>query len=101
MTYIIIAVLALLLVGSGWLNVRVVRQNLNLSDQRETLVDTIEVSLDELDECYTRLAHNAEIPVLSDEPVIREVLHDIKRARNAMLAIAGQVVIYGNEEDAA
>lgn len=90
--------LLVLLGGSTWLNVITIKRNLVLSDQHEMLVDQIEESLDMLDECYTRLAHNAEIPVLSDEPVIREVIADIKRARDAVLAIASKVVTYGEEK---
>lgn len=92
-----IIVIVLLLVASAWLNIRLLRQNMMLQDQREGLVDTIEESLDELDSCYTHISHSAEIPVLSDEPVIREVLSNIKRAKNAVLAIANNVVVYGEE----
>lgn len=92
-----IVVLFALLVASAWLNVRLLRQNIMLQDQRESLVDTIEESLDELDTCYTHIAHAAEIPVMSDEPVIRGLVADIKRAKNAVLAIANNVVVYGEE----
>ena len=101
MTWLVIGFLALVLAGSIWLNIVTVKQNLTLSDQREALVDTIEESLDVLDEVYQSISHSADIPVLSDEPVIRDVISDIKRARNAVLAIAGKVVIYGQEEGAA
>lgn len=94
----LLAFVVLLLAASVWLNVHVVRKNMQLNDQREELVDTIQESLDLLDSCYSDIARNAEIPVLSDEPVIREVLHAIKRSRNAVLAIAGKVVIYGSEK---
>ena len=99
MIVLLIIFLTLLLVASIVLNIYVIKKNLSLADQREQLVDTIEESLDHLDECYVRISHNSEIPVLSDEPVIREVLSDIKRARNAVLAIAGKVVIYGDEKE--
>jgi len=88
-------IVTLLLLGSAWLNLVTVRQNLALSDQREELVDQIEESLDVLDHCYARLAHHAAIPVLSDEPVIQDVIHDIKLARNSVLAVASKVVAYG------
>lgn len=100
MIWLLVVVLLLALGGSIWLNVHVIKKNLLLSDQREQLVDQIEDSLDVLDDVYTRLAHNAEIPVLSDEPIIREVLADLKRSKNAVLAIAGKVVTYGEEKDA-
>jgi biopolymer transport protein ExbB/TolQ len=94
-------VLIVLLVGSIWLNVIVIRKNLELFDQRERLVDTIEESLDKLDECYTRISYAAEIPVFSDEPIVRDLLNDIKRAKNAVLSIASQIIVYGEEKDAA
>lgn len=100
MIWVALVCLTLLLAGSVWLNVVTVRKNLELNDQREMLVDQIEESLDMLDECYDRLARNADIPVLSDEPVIREVVADIKRARNTVLAIAGKVVTYGADKGA-
>lgn len=99
MIWFVLVILMLALIASLWLNVVTLRKNLELSDQRETLVDQIEESLDLLDECYDRLARNADIPVLSDEPVIREVVMDIKRARNTVLAIAAKVVTYGKNKD--
>lgn len=101
MIWVALVFLVLALGASVWLNVVTIRRNLQLNDQREELVDQIEESLDLLDDCYDRLARNADIPVLSDEPVIREVVADIKRARNTVLAIASKVVTYGADKDAA
>lgn len=100
MTVFLLVIAVIALVCSMWFNVVVIKKNLVLSDQREELVDTIEESLDVLDECYIRFSHNADIPVFSDEPVVREVLGDIKRAKHAVLAIASKVVIYGEEHGA-
>jgi len=102
MIYFFIVLLMVLLSVSFWINVVLAKKNLMLEDQREALVDEIEESLDDLEVIYDNIAHAAEIPVLSDEPVIRELLADIKRAKNAVLAIASRVVIYGsdmNEKD--
>lgn len=93
------AIIATLLLGAAvWYGVYVTRKNLELNDQRERLVDQIEESLDTLDTCYARLAHHADIPVLSDEPIIQDVVADMKRARNAVLKVASLVVTYGGEE---
>jgi hypothetical protein len=91
-------IVTLALIASIWLNVRTVKQNLQLNDQREELVDQIEESLDMLDNCYTRLSHHSEIPVLSDEPIIQDVVRDIKLARNTVLAVASKVATYGGDE---
>lgn len=88
----------LLLFGAVWYGVYVTRKNLALNDQKEDLVDKIEESLDTLDQCYSRLAHHADIPVLSDEPIIQDVVSDMKRARNAVLRVASLIVTYGGED---
>jgi hypothetical protein len=90
-------VMTLLFGVSVWLNYRAVTQNLMLNDQREELVTQIEESLDMLDTCYARLAHHANIPVVSDDPVVQDIVHDMKMARNTVLAIASKVVEYGGE----
>jgi hypothetical protein len=100
MIWFVLVVLVLMLAGSVWLNVHTIRNYFGYGDHRENLVDTIEEALDVLDECYTSIAHAAEIPVLSDEPIIRDLLSDIRRTKNAVLAIAGKVVIYGEEKGA-
>lgn len=94
-----VIILLALLMTAVVLAVLAVKKNLALSDQREQLVDQIEESLDELDACFQRLSRNAEVNVLSDEPIIREVMGDIRRARNAVLAVASKVATYGSDED--
>lgn len=78
---------------------KVIRKNLQLNDQREELVDTIEESLDMLEEVYKRIAKTAELPVAIDDPIVRDLLSDIKGAKHAVLAIANNVVAYGEDED--
>jgi hypothetical protein len=91
-------IMTLMFAGAVWYSVIVTRKNLELNDQREALVDQIEESLDMLDNCYVRLMHHSEIPVLSDEPIIQDVVRDIKLARNTVLAVASKVVTYGSDE---
>lgn len=103
MIWVLVVFLTLLSGFLSWLSYVTIKKNLALEDQREALVDTIEESLDMLEDIYVRIAAAAEIPVLSDEPVIRDLLSDIKRLKNAVLLIASKVVVYGdngdNEED--
>lgn len=97
MTYLLV-ILSVILIFSLIINYVVIRKNLELSDQREELVDQIEISLDILDDCYRRISHHAETPVMMDEPIVREVVNDLKFAKNAILAIASNVVTYGYNE---
>jgi hypothetical protein len=50
--------------------------------------DAIEESLDVLDERYKSISEILEIPLFFDSPQIRQVVHDIKLSRNAVLKIA-------------
>lgn len=100
MIWILIILLFLSTGFFAWLSYVAIKKNLALEDQREALVDQIEESLDMLEDVYVNIARTAEIPVLSDEPIIRDLLSNIKTAKNTMLAIASKVVVYGdNKED--
>jgi len=50
--------------------------------------DAIEDSLDVLEERYTSVNEIIEIPLFSDSPQIRQVHHDLRRSRDAILSIA-------------
>lgn len=93
------AFVTLALAGTTWFSYVCARKNLALEDQREELVDRIEESLDMLDECYQRVSRAADVPVLTDEPIIREVINDIKHTKNAILAVASLVVTYGSDDE--
>jgi len=93
-----LVIIMVLLAASIAVNVITIRQNLVLMDQRERLVDTIESSLDVLDGCFQDLSRLASTPVMSDEPVVRETVNAMARARNAVLAIAADVVVYGRDD---
>jgi hypothetical protein len=72
----------------------VAKQNLQLNDKHEELVDQLEESLDILDECYARITRASDMEVLSDEPIVREVMSSIRHAKHAVLMIANKIVIY-------
>lgn len=92
------AIISTLLLGvSVWLNYRTIKQNLELNDQREELVDQIEESLDALDGNYASLAHAASMEVFSDEPVIQDVVRNLRAAKNAVLAVASKIATYSPE----
>lgn len=74
-----------------------VRLNLKLGKMILVVEDQIEESLDILDESYHRLTAITEIPVMSDEPVIRDVLSTIGRARYAVLEVANKLIVFENE----
>lgn len=98
MIYALIAASALVVVLSAVLIISIAR-NLQYADKLEVLGDQIEESLDVLDDAYQRIAKVAEMPVMSDEPIIQQLLQDIKHAKHAVLLVANKVVVFDREDD--
>lgn len=60
--------------------------------------EKIELSLDVINECYTQLYQVTQIPVFSDEPVVRNVVLQIKRSRDSLLMIANTIGTFEKED---
>ena len=69
-----------------------VKKNLEFSEKFESIIEQIERSLDLLDSCYQRAATRSKLEVLSDEPVVRELLEDIQVTRDAILLVANLMI---------
>ena len=76
------------------------RLNLQYQDKIESVSEQIEKSLDVLDTCYHRAAQRAGLEVFSDEPVVKELIEDIKETRDAILLVANLIIepLQGEEE---
>lgn len=74
-------------------------RNLQYSDKLEVLGDQIEESLDIIDDCYQRISKAIEVPVLSDEPIVKELLADIKYIHQAVLLVANKIVVFDDDDD--
>lgn len=81
---ILCLVLSILLVIS-------VRYNLKLAMLIFAIEEEIEASLTMLDRCYNRVGQILEIPVGSDDPLVRSVVDEIKRSQDAILLIANKL----------
>jgi len=62
------------------------------------LQESIEESLDILDEKYNSISKILEIPVFFDSLEVRSVLDDIRRSRDAILYVAGRISSDINDE---
>jgi hypothetical protein len=98
MTYALAFLVALVIVLSTllWFSVK---RNLLYSDKQEELGDQIEESLDIINECYKRISRISGIPAASDDPIIRQLVSDIKYTRESLLLIANKVVSFEQEDD--
>lgn len=89
---VLVAVLLMLLFFS-------VRHNLQLEDRFEEIGEQVEESLDILNDCYQRISKVAEMPVGSDDPVVQQLLADIRHTKHAILLVANKVVTFDRDED--
>lgn len=79
-----------------------VKKNLTLIDKIEELGSQVTNSLDMIDESYSRIAKVSEMPVLSDDPVVQQLLNDVKYAKYAVLLVANKLVSFDeNDQDEA
>lgn len=97
--YFTLVLVLIVLACSIWFNVKCVRSVLLFNNKHEELVDQIEQSLDILDECYQRITKATEIPLASDDPIIKDLLLDIKHAKDAVLLVANKIVSFDQPDD--
>lgn len=88
MTIFLLSVICLLAVICFWS----IRKNLQYSEKLQEVGDQVEESLDVLDACYQRAAERAKLEVFTDEPVVKELLEDIRTTRDAILLVANLIV---------
>ena len=90
MTYVLAFVCVLLLAALLFTGLMVMR----LSKFIFELEDDIEDSLDLLDKRHKRIYDVLQIPVASDDPMIRTVIGEIKGAREDILVVANKLVSF-------
>ncbi len=94
-TYAFLATIAVLLV----LLFLSIKKNLEFEDRFEEIGTQTEESLDILNDCYQRIAKVTEMPVGSDDPIVQQLLADIRHAKHAILLVANKVVTFDRDED--
>lgn len=90
LTYVLAFVCVLLLVALLFTGLIVMR----LSKFIFELEDDVEESLDLLDKRHKRIYDVLQIPVASDDPMIRMVIGEIKGAREDILVVANKLVSF-------
>jgi len=93
------AILLLICFTLAYVTYRCVKRIEYLVEVVENVDEQVEQSLDILDVSYRNIDHAAKLEVLSNEPAIREVMEDIRRARNAILLVANKVSSYAEDSE--
>ena len=65
-----------------------IRKNLELTDKLDEIAERVESCLDTLDECQLRIDKKSKLEVFYDDPVVKELLQDMKSAREAVIFVA-------------
>jgi len=65
-----------------------VKKNIELVEKLENLSESIEESIDVLQEQYEIIEKKTKIEVFSDEPVVRELIEDMRIAKNSVIKAA-------------
>jgi hypothetical protein len=76
-----------------------IKKNLFLSEAFDEMQHQVEESLDIMDTCYQRVAAKANLELMSDDPVIRELVADMRMSKEAILLVAHKIVLTQEDED--
>lgn len=78
-----------------------VKRNLSMMEQLESIKQQVDESLDIIDYVYGRIVSKAKTEVMSDEPLVRELVSDMQAAKDAMILVANKIVLpfIENEEE--
>lgn len=85
---ILYSVLTSLLALTGTCLFFSVKRNIALYEKLEEVSERIESSIDLLEEQYSIIESKLKIEVFSDEPVVRDLVEDMKIAKNSVLKVA-------------
>ena len=68
-----------------------IQKNLKLIDKLDEINAQVEESLDILDEYHQRIDLKSKTEILFDDPLVKDLILDIKGCKNAVLLIANKV----------
>jgi len=72
-------------------------RTLQMDEKMDELDTQIEESLDVLDMIYGRLVAKSKLEVMSDDHVVRELVSDIRTARDVVLLVAKKIVTFTDD----
>ncbi len=76
----------------------VVKNALKMRDKMDDLNEQIDESIAMLDNYYVSIGRAAGTPVLSDEPIIKKLMSDIKGAKHAVVLVMNKMGEFDQEE---
>jgi len=65
-----------------------IQKNIEFSDKMDDIQESVQTAIDILNEQHLAMDAKTKIEVFSDEPIIRELIRDIKIAKNSILVVA-------------
>lgn len=77
----------------------VLKKAIEYRDKLETLVSQIEESLDIIDLCYQKITKVSGLPIAIDDPIVQQLVSDIKETKGALLLIANMIVEFDETDE--
>ncbi len=95
---IAIIILSLISITSFYALYRSIKRNFELIDLLEEINEEIDTSLETLSHYYKRIDEKAKLELFSDDATIRELVEDMKQARQAVLIISEKLTGEKNDD---
>lgn len=83
----IVVILAVLFVSAAGIAAFMTRRALFLNDTLENITSELRKNLDVLKVVYKNVEHKSKLEVFFNEPVVRDLLEDIKAAKNVTFVV--------------
>jgi hypothetical protein len=65
-----------------------VKKNIQLIEELEVINSQLDSSIEELDYLHKKIDKKSKVELFSDEPMIRELVEDIKQAKKIVMSIS-------------
>jgi len=65
-----------------------VKKNIQLFEELESINSQLESSIEELDYLHKKIDKKSKVELFSDEPMIRELVEDMKQAKKIVMSIS-------------
>lgn len=76
---------------------RSIMRGMSLMDKIEEVEEFIESSYDRLDECHRTFEEKCKVEVFSDEPIVKELVSEMKDAKETLKTILDSIQEYSKE----
>lgn len=75
------------------------KRNFELIDELEKITDKLDSSIVALEGCYKKIEKKSKLEVFSDDPIVKELILDMKEAKSTIMLISESFSLEVTESD--